>query len=111
MGIKIGDINNNKGKARIGNEIENSELDTHSLDIEVGKVDNQEGELDVGNKLKKVKARRKWVWAIIAAGTIVSSITAIYLSYIEAETTEDQIYQEINYNDDEAKSDTINIID
>ena len=78
MAIKIGDINNEEGDARIGNEINDSMVESKSLDIEVGDINNAAGKLDVGNKLTSVSARWKWIGIVLAIGTTIASILGYY---------------------------------
>ncbi len=85
MAIKIGNLDNEKGKAKIGNEFKNSEIDSETMDIEVGDISNSEGDLDVGNRGEGVKARKSWVWALIA---IASALTAYFGYRYSGETTE-----------------------
>lgn len=80
MAINLGDINNNGGKAKIGNEFKDSEIDSDAMDITAGNIQNEKGDLDVGNRGEGVKARKPWVWGIIALGAIAVPLAGYYFN-------------------------------
>ena len=78
-GIKIGNIINRKGDAKIGHQFGDGEVTKETLDIEVGDIDNTEGRLQTGHQAKRIRGRKAWVWAMFAFATIITAFSPVLI--------------------------------
>jgi hypothetical protein len=75
MAIKINKLTNKGDNLRVGNDIENSELDNCGGDIEVTVLENEGKNPFIGNTVKNSRIKASWVWGLgILFSTIAASI-------------------------------------